>query len=164
VAFLAGLALAAPSAARAAEVGQITGSVISAVTKAPIEGVEPCAASVPVTSLPGTCALTNANGDYTIPSLPPGEYIITFIVHDPKLDYQYYNHKYDYSEAEPVPVLAGQTTAGIDAELGEVGGSFASELTGRVTDASTKAAIGGIEVCAYEYAPSEKRFSCHGCR
>ncbi len=141
---------------KAPEEGQITGRVTSAVTKAPIEGVEPCAAKVPVTSLPGTCTLTNANGEYTIPSLPPGEYIITFIVHDPKLDYQYYNHKYDYSEAEPVTVLAGQTTTGIDAQLGEAGGSFASELTGKVTDASTKAAIAGIEVCAYEYKPSEK--------
>jgi hypothetical protein len=144
---------------KAAEEGEITGRVTSAVTNAPIEGVEPCAAKVPVTSLPGTCALTNANGEYTIPSLPPGEYIITFIVHDSNLDYQYYNHKYDYSEAEPVTVVAGQTTTGIDAQLGEAGGSFASELTGKVTDASTKAAIGGIEVCAYEYSPSEKSLS-----
>ena len=144
------------SSASAAEDGQITGRVISAVTKTPIEGVEPCAASVPVTSLPGTCTLTNANGEYTIPSLPAGEYVITFIVHDPNLDYQYYNHKYDYSEAEPVLVTAGQTTGGIDGELGEVGGDFASELAGRVTDASTKVAIEGIEVCAYEYKSSEE--------
>lgn len=144
------------SSASAAEDGQIAGRVISAVTKAPIEGVEPCAASVPVTSLPGTCTLTNSNGEYTIPSLPAGEYIITFIVHESSLDYQYYNHKYDYSEAEPVLVAAGQTTGGIDGELGEVGGSFASELAGRVTDASTKAAIEGIEVCAYEYKSSEE--------
>jgi hypothetical protein len=150
-ALLCGLA----SSASAAEDGQITGRVISAVTKAPIEGVEPCAASVPVTSLPGTCTLTNANGEYTIPSLPAGEYIITFIVHDPNLDSQYYNHKYDYSEAESVLVAGGQTTGGIDAELGEVGGSFASELAGRVADASTKAAIQGIDVCAYEYKSSE---------
>lgn len=149
------------SSASAAEDGQITGRVISAVTKTPIEGVEPCAASAPVTSLPGTCTLTNANGEYTIPSLPAGEYIITFIVHNPKLDSQYYNHKYDYSEAEPVLVIAGQTTGGIDGELGEVGGSFASELAGRVIDASTKAPIEGIEVCAYEYKPTEESLPEH---
>lgn len=116
------------SSASAAEDGQITGRVISAVTKTPIEGVEPCAASAPVTSLPGTCTLTNANGEYTIPSLPAGEYIITFIVHNPKLDSQYYNHKYDYSEAEPVLVIAGQTTGGIDGELGEVGVALPANL------------------------------------
>ena len=77
-------------------------------------------------------------------------------MHDPNLDYQYYNHNYDYSEAEPVLVTAGQTTGGIDGELGEVGGSFASELAGRVTDASTKVAIEGIEVSAYEYKSSEE--------
>ena len=154
--FVGALLCGVASSASAAEDGQIAGRVISAVTKAPIEGVEPCAASVPVTSLPGTCTLTNANGEYTIPSLPAGEYIITFIVHDSSLDYQYYNHKYDYSEADPVLVAAGQTAGGIDGELGEVGGSFASELAGRVTDTSTKAAIKGIEVCAYEYKSSEE--------
>ena len=143
------------SSASAAEDGQISGRVISATTKAPIEGIEPCA-SVVNGRQPGTCTVTNANGEYTLPSLSAGEYLVTFVVHNPKYDYQYYNHKYDFSEAEPVVVVAGGTTAGIDGELGEVGGSFDGELSGRVTDASTEAPIEGIEVCADEYNPSKE--------
>lgn len=144
------LVVSAP-AASAAEPGAISGRVTSASTKTPIEGAEPCAAKVPVSSLPGTCAVTNANGEYTIGSLAAGEYIVTFISHESQYDGQYYNHKSDYSEAEPVLVVAGHTTVGVDGELPVVGGSFASELQGHVTDVSTKAPIEGIEVCAYEY-------------
>src|SRR5207245_521289 len=48
-------------------------------------------------------------------------------------------------EADKVAVTAGSTKSGIDAALQPSVG----QITGKVTDASTKAAVGGIEVCAY---------------
>jgi hypothetical protein len=117
--------------------GQITGKVTDASTGAPLEGITVCAGN---SSEP--CPITNSSGEYTIQRLASGSYRVAFHT---GLNYvsQYYNGTSSYSEATLVGVTVGSTTAGIDAAL-QPGG----QITGRVTDASTKATVAGVYVCA----------------
>jgi hypothetical protein len=122
--------------------GQITGKVTSAATKAGIEGIEVCAS--PTSGGSGSCASTNSKGEYTIVALATGEYTIDFYVYN-GLNYlpQYYNGKASLAEANAVAVTAGGTTSGIDAAM--VAGG---QITGKVTNSSSHAAVSGIWVCA----------------
>ena len=128
VAVLAGVvvSLASAPSAFAVETGQITGRVTDAVTdamtQAGIEGLEVCA-GLRSEVFRGHCALTGANGEYTIPEVPTGSYIVEFFVpfqnigpgpSQSNLDYapQYYDGKNSPAEAEEVTVTAGETTRG----------------------------------------------------
>src|SRR5271154_931913 len=80
-----------------------------------------------------------------------GNYIVQFTV-PPKSAYiasTYYNGAYASSEATVLPIAAGTTTTGIDAQL-QAGG----RITGIVTSASTGAPVQAVEVCA-RAAPGE---------
>jgi hypothetical protein len=169
IAIFAGFVLAActTSLAQAAEgSGKITGKVTNAATEAPIAGIEVCA--FPKTSGEGPggggeteeegieeelaqCPTTAANGEYTISGLASGEYIVGFgSPFMAELNYvtQFYNGKSAYTEAQSVTVTAGGTVSGIDAKLAEGG-----RIAGRVTDASTGAAIERAIVCAFGSNP-----------
>jgi hypothetical protein len=152
--------LLTPLAPAAEGDGQIVGRVTNALTEAPIAGVEVCALSK--ANEPGEndeealgggkCESTGANGEYTISSLTSGEYIVAFgslFIHE-QLNYvtQFYNDEPTPSQANPVSVAAGSTTSGINAKLEEGG-----LITGKVTDASTGSAMGGVGVCAVEASP-----------
>lgn len=139
------------SSALAAE-GQIAGSVTSASTGSPIEGIEVCAYSEAEEeggTGPGfflECATTKVHGEYMITGLPSGEYVVEFAApFESELDYitQYYDDKSSLSEANMVSLSAGDGKAGIDAELEEGG-----QIAGAVTSAATGEPIQGIEVCA----------------
>ena len=119
--------------------GQISGTVTNASTKATVAGIQVCAFS----SSAGSCATTNSSGEYTVPRLGTGEYQVDFVSSSDNYLTQYYNGKSNFSEASPVSVTAGLTTPNINAAL-QPGG----QISGTVTDASTKAALSGIEVCA----------------
>ena len=160
------LAACTTSLAQAAEGGKIAGKVTNAATEAPIAGIEVCAFPKTSDEEPGgggeteeegteeelaQCPTTAANGEYTISGLASGEYIVGF--GSPfmgELNYvtQFYNGKSAYAEAQPVTVTAGGTVSGIDAKLTEGG-----RIAGRVTDASTGAAIERAIVCAFGFNP-----------
>ena len=113
--------------------GRITGKVISASSKAAIEGVHVCAYSEDDGY--EQCAKTNAGGEYTVSGLSTGSYEIEFFAGEDL------NYVPQYSG--DLLVEAGQTTSSINATM-QTGG----QITGKVTSASSKAAIEGIEVCA----------------
>ncbi len=122
--------------------GQIGGKVTAAASKAPLGEIEVCA-SENSGEFFDRCSTSNSSGEYTISALPTGVYTVSFSSSSGPYPSQYYNNKVSFNEAQPVSVTAGTLTPGINAAM-QLGG----EITGTVTDATTKAAVGGIEVCA----------------
>ena len=124
--------------------GAISGTVTGAASKAPVESVEVCALTTGG-GYTGHCGYTNSSGEYTIEAIPAGEYKVEFAPYYYAGNFvtQYYHGKASLSEAEAVSVASGSTTSAINAELQEAG-----KITGTVTNASTKAPIEDIEVCA----------------
>jgi hypothetical protein len=125
--------------------GEITGKVTSATTKDGLADVEVCATSGSEEYEGETCTDTSSSGEYTVSALASGAYSVEFYSYGPDSDYltQYYNGKASFLEATKVAVSAGATTPGIDATL-LAGG----EITGKVTSATSKEALAGVEVCA----------------
>jgi hypothetical protein len=124
--------------------GWITGTVTDASTTVGIEGIEVCAFSA--AAFGGRCAITGPEGRYTVWALAGDQYTVTFFApSESSLNYapQYYEGKSRSAEASKVTVRVEAETPNIDAALA-VGG----QIAGRVTNASTSAAIEGILVCA----------------
>jgi carboxypeptidase family protein len=127
------------------EGARITGTVTSAASKQPLEGIEVCALE-PIEGFLERCVETDAGGEYVLAGLASGEYDVEFAApFESGLDYatQYYEAAESFATAEAVPVLAGATKTGIDAALLKGG-----EITGTVRNVSTGAAVAGVEVCA----------------
>ena len=95
------------------------------------------------------CKVTasNGGGDYTIMGLSSGSYKVEFFAEQEGLNYltQYFSGKSSEKEANLVSVTAPSATGGVNAEL-HTGG----QITGRVTSASTHAALANVFVCAGE--------------
>jgi hypothetical protein len=85
-------------------------------------------------------ATTDAKGTYTISTLKPGKYTVTFSGCGSTAGYGYGTHAY----ATPVKVLGGATTKGINAVLTSTGGV----ISGTVTAATGGAKLAGICVVA----------------
>jgi alpha-tubulin suppressor-like RCC1 family protein len=134
--------------AQLANGGRIAGTVVSASTKAPIEGVEVCA---PESS--SGCVLTDTKGEYAISGLQAGGYGVEFHIASGLYLSQYWKNKRSAVEGQLVPVTTGQTTSGISAELEPVSGA----ITGTVRDDARNTTIKGIGVCAYEVGKEEEK-------
>ncbi len=70
---------------------------------------------------------TAGDGSYIIMDLPPGDYTVRFSLEE--YLQEWYDNRYDLASADPVTVIDGQETTGIDADLTQ-GGAIA----GRVGD------------------------------
>jgi hypothetical protein len=126
------------------EGGRITGEVTRASGGTPIEGIAVCASAVHGEGF--GCAKTKSNGSYTITGLAGGEYDVSFSSpFESGLDFvsQYWEYTHSRSGAKTVTVTAPTTTPNIDGKLEEGG-----RIEGRVTDASTGAALAEVLVCA----------------
>lgn len=95
------------------------------------------------------CEVTasNGGGDYTIMGLASGSYKVEFLPGQEGLNYltQYFSGKSSYKEANLVSVAVPNATGGVNAEL-HAGG----QITGKVTSASTQAALANVFVCVGE--------------
>ncbi len=141
VSVTAGATTSAINAALAAG-GQITGTVTDASTSAPVENVE--VDLYDSTGAVVASAQTASDGTYTISGLATGTYKVGFVPTETYLP-QFYNGKATLAAADPVSVTAGSPTTGINAALAAGG-----QITGTVTDASTSAPVGNVEVDAYD--------------
>ncbi len=103
--------------AQLAEGGEITGRVTSVATNGAIEGIFVCAFAAAGEREIAGCVTTGANGEYTIPGLPGGQYKIEF--NDGGANYitQYYNNTYAFSEAQAIAVAVKNVVSGIDAAM-----------------------------------------------
>lgn len=124
-----------------AAAGTIEGTVTDVATAEPIEGINVCA-YWPA----GNCAVTNANGEYSIEGLESGSYKVEFNGIESGLNYitEYYNNKATFEKAEPVNVFGESVASGIDAALAKGG-----RITGTVTDEATSEPIDGVTVCGF---------------
>ena len=77
-----------------------------------------------------TVAYTNASGEYSIRNLDTGEYRLEFYNCGSPANVlpEYYNDKGDLESADPVSVVRGVDTTGINAELA-IGGSISGNVT-----------------------------------
>jgi hypothetical protein len=129
------------------EGGRITGEVTrtsGGLGGTPIEGIEVCASAVHAEGY--GCAKTKSNGIYTITGLGSGNYDVEFASpFESGLDFvsQYWEYTHSRSEAKEVSVTAPSITQNIDGKLEEGG-----RIEGKVTDASTGAALAEVFVCA----------------
>ena len=127
--------------------GQIGGRVTNASTHATLPNILVCAFGAGGGEFFGGCASTNAGGEYAISGLPSGSYDVSFSGSEEgeggNYLTQFYNGKSNEAEADPLSVTAPGATSGIDAEMRPGG-----QISGRVTDASTYAALANILVCA----------------
>jgi len=117
--------------------GEIAGQVTEAATHAPLAEVEVCVDDEGGNNL-NFCEITNANGEYNISRLPTGSYSVRFEAEKESAN--------DQPQVDGgVSVTAGNPPSSANAEMHPGG-----EITGRVTDASTRAGLTRIDVCAEE--------------
>lgn len=139
--------------------GSIAGTVSSAATHEPVEGIEVCAWVIELEE-PGEeeefsrkCAFTGSDGIYTVSELPAGEYEVEFWDESGVYAAQFYAGKANWWESDPV-IVGSEPVTGIDAELVP-----ASGVAGTVTRHLDGAPVEAVEACAWE-AETEEFAGC----
>ena len=129
-------------------IGTITGRVINAAAEG-IAGVwvqmlDPSGDQ----NLHHGAVYTDADGYYTYSNVP-GNYVVFFSTNNPPINYvgEYYDDTNVFADADPVPILAGQTTLLNDAVL-----AVGAAVNGRVTRLSDGFPLQNVRVRAYDPA------------
>ncbi len=131
---------ATPSATPESGVGSISGHVYEADGKTPVQGT--LIQTILATSgRQWVYTNTGSDGAYQLANLAPGDYT----VRADKYGYitEYYKEKHNNSDADKVPVTAGENTSGIDIIL-DIGGV----ITGCIYQADGITPLSGVEVHA----------------
>jgi RHS repeat-associated protein len=95
--------------------GEISGKVTRIGTKAPLQGVQVCPYSATEFENSASCALTDANGDYSVRGLPTGQEKLQFYLYG--YFQRWYKEATDSSGAVTVAAEVGHDTPGIDVAL-----------------------------------------------
>jgi 5-hydroxyisourate hydrolase-like protein (transthyretin family) len=122
--------------------GQISGTVTSAASHDPLQGVEVDVYDSSDEFVNSTT--TAASGTYTLSGLTPGSYEVGFVPTGNLLP-QFYNGQASLDNANAVTVTASHTTSGIDAALAAGG-----NISGTVTDAASGDPMVGVEVDVFD--------------
>jgi hypothetical protein len=122
--------------------GQIEGTVTNASTAGPVAGELACATSTAGGSAE-VCVTTASAGKYVLEGLSAGSYKVEFYSESGAYLTQYFNDEAAVSEANAITVESGHTVPAINAALQPT-----AQITGKVTDKSTKVGVAGVEVCA----------------
>lgn len=125
------------------ELGGIAGRVTAASGGAPLAGIEVCASSSGLENSDSGCDLTDASGDYAIAGLQENSSYRVEFKGGPDHVTEYYDGKSSIFNGTPVAVVNAATTGSIDAALESAG-----RISGKVVDATSKAALQNISVCA----------------
>ncbi|HEY1687267.1 MAG TPA: hypothetical protein VGF95_00205 [Solirubrobacteraceae bacterium] len=147
------LLLAPAGASAVAATGEIEGIVTSAVTSAPLRGIEVCPLAEEeyegesFYEFASECEKTEANGHYTLENLPVGSYVVEFYARGSSPDYatQYYEASSTLEGAKAVSVAAGKATTEINAVMQE-----GASISGQITSASTGAPVSPALACALQ--------------
>lgn len=116
----------------------ISGHVEDAVSGDPLLSISVCPLvdGQPIDEIEG-CVLTDVEGDYEFPGLPPGTYTVRFKPGvpfgpaepgDPRYATQFYDGATSAGSAQPLELEAGEDATGIDAQM-----SFGATVSGTIT-------------------------------
>ena len=127
------------------EGGKISGRVTSASEPGGVDGVYVNVYDLDWNYVAGAWTGVGNDGNYETSALPPGQYKVFF---DPEWNSEYisewYDNKRSFEDADPVTVVVGETTTGIDAVLERPG-----SISGRVTSAAEPGGARAVEVFLY---------------
>jgi hypothetical protein len=124
--------------------GSISGTVTAEDGGAPLAGVEVCAGG---DNGGYGCDYTEADGTYTIATLPGENYIVSFTGSNAGFINEYFDDVLDYDSATPVSVTPRTTTPGVDAALGS-----GASVSGTVTEDGSGDPLENVYVCVFDQA------------
>jgi hypothetical protein len=145
---------AAPTAAVALG-ATISGRVLDAATKLPIEEAEVCVGVPDILEII-PCTRTDEAGAYSLTGVPAGSYAVSAAVETGGYLGQLYSGASELRSASFVTLSPGDERADIDFAL-----SPGAKLTGRVTSAAGKLGVKEVDVCAED--PEQERFIAPEC-
>lgn len=128
--------------------GAVSGQVTASDTGEGLEGL-PVTAGNRELRIHRT-AHTDADGNYAIEGLPPGEYIVGVRAKGTAYVGKFYKDAHSPAEATPVTVTEGSETADIFLELDR-----GAEISGQVIDATTEEPLAGIPIMVRPVRPAD---------